>query len=148
MFANKPIFEILSDKVNSLTVYKSTGEDEAEEVVTIKHDGEIDIEEDYFLGFELKAPKKLKENPSDVTFPIGVAIRLIQEGAKVARKGWNGKGMYIFLADVPEEAKDEMLPSIGLHTTDNKLFIGWVASATDLLAEDWYYVGGEEHGNN
>ena len=80
---------------------------------------------------------------------FGCAIEALKNGMKVARKGWNGKGM--FLLYVPSEKwaiiekiglgipKGNLLPWIGIKTIDNK-FVPWLASQTDILAEDWEIV--------
>ena len=78
---------------------------------------------------------------------FGNAIEALKEGKRVARAGWNGKGMW--LAYVSAEAydvgtktmvgADALLPWIGLKTADGK-FVPWLASQTDVLAEDWEVV--------
>lgn len=85
------------------------------------------------------------------TFGFGDAIRYLKRGLKVARKGWNGKGMFLFVADeihffTKTELKKkndepyDMLPSITMKTADNKCVVGWVPSQTDMFAEDWMFV--------
>ena len=59
----------------------------------------------------------------------------IKQGKKVYREGWNGKNMWIHL-QVPDIDSKMSLPYIYLKTEDNKL-VPWLASQTDLLAEDW-----------
>lgn len=54
---------------------------------------------------------------------------------KFARKGWNGKDMYIML-QYPTEKSKMTLPYIYMKTADGNL-VPWVASQTDLLSEDW-----------
>jgi len=89
---------------------------------------------------------------------FGNAIEALKEGKKVTRAGWNGKGMYLFLlpaATVPIEnihteplrtiAEEnggfaECLPTIRMVTADKKVLTGWLASQTDMLAEDWAIV--------
>nr|DAK36836.1 MAG TPA: Protein of unknown function (DUF2829) [Caudoviricetes sp.] len=93
---------------------------------------------------------------------FGQAIEALKNGKKVARVGWNGKGMFIYMTTgsvvhldemKPETAnhlrsfcKDkgmdeiEICPHIDMKTADNKLAIGWLASQTDMLAEDWNVV--------
>ena len=83
---------------------------------------------------------------------FGKAIEALKEGKKVARKGWNGKGMFLFLAettDIKTQADltccehmegDLVLPSIVMKTADNHFVVGWLASQTDMLAEDWEVV--------
>jgi hypothetical protein len=88
---------------------------------------------------------------------FGQAIEALKAGAKVARKGWNGKGMWLALSKAPfkelhwenfwcRHAQDfalahggnaEVLPTIIMKTADDKILMGWLASQTDMLAEDW-----------
>ncbi len=56
-------------------------------------------------------------------YTFGRAIEFMKQGKKIAREGWNGKGMYITL--IP--AGNAMQP-------------GWLASQSDMLAEDWTVV--------
>ncbi|MEG0431034.1 MAG: DUF2829 domain-containing protein [Anaerovoracaceae bacterium] len=80
---------------------------------------------------------------------FGEALEMLKHGCKVTRDGWNGKGM--FLLYVPTEKwviiaeiglgipKENLLPWIGMKTADGK-FSPWIASQTDMLAEDWNLV--------
>ncbi len=77
---------------------------------------------------------------------FGQAIEALKKGQKVARQGWNGKGMWLELVvaqggkiipGIDEEVK--YLNWIGMKTADNK-FVPWLASQTDVLAEDWVIV--------
>ena len=86
---------------------------------------------------------------------FGQAIELLKQGKKVTREGWNGKGMYLWLKPATtiksEWCKDPMLKeivdenggetealgTICMKTADNKVLTGWLASQTDILAEDW-----------
>lgn len=78
---------------------------------------------------------------------FGKAIQLLKEGKRVARKGWNGKGIYIEMQK-PDEHSKMTLPYIYIVTngliTDNpdapKGVVPWLASQTDMLAEDWRIV--------
>lgn len=69
---------------------------------------------------------------------FGEALAALKEGMKVAREGWNGKGMWIHLQTSGELSK-MTLPYIYMKTVDDKL-VPWLASQTDLLAEDWSVV--------
>ena len=77
---------------------------------------------------------------------FGEAIEALKSGKKVAREGWNGKGMYVYLADgnlLTDAIGDGSFPfidTIVIKTVDNKYCIGWLASQTDMLAEDWNIV--------
>lgn len=88
---------------------------------------------------------------------FGGAIDALKLGKRVARQGWNGKGMFLFLlpaGTVPVKAihdpalrsvieQDvggetfEALGSIRMFTADKKILTGWLASQTDMLSEDW-----------
>lgn len=79
---------------------------------------------------------------------FGEAIKNLKEGKKVARKGWNGKGIFIEL-QVPDEHSKMTHPYIFIDTTGlqtnnpdaPKNRVPWLASQTDMLAEDWMLVG-------
>ena len=83
---------------------------------------------------------------------FGLAIEAMKKGKKVARRGWNGKGMFLFLGTDIEfhtEANlscvsnlegDLTLPSIVMKTADDHFCVGWLASQTDMLADDWEVV--------
>lgn len=73
---------------------------------------------------------------------FGQAIEALKEGKKVARTGWNGKNMWLRLVNPVETDFDygyENLPFIEMKTADNKL-VPWLASQTDILADDWEIV--------
>lgn len=71
-------------------------------------------------------------------FEIGRAIEKLWSGYKVARSGWNGKGMYLML-QVPDQYSKMTLPYVYMKTADNQL-VPWLCSQTDLLARDWVLV--------
>lgn len=78
---------------------------------------------------------------------FGKALEALKAGKKVARRGWNGKGIYIELQR-PDAHSKMTLPYIYIVTnglvTDNpeapKGVVPWLASQTDMLAEDWEVV--------
>lgn len=87
---------------------------------------------------------------------FGWAIQALKEGKKVARKGWNGKGMFLVLqagatvdgnAMRNEPAREfyagktvNIAPHIDMKAADGTYVVGWLASQTDMLAEDWVEV--------
>lgn len=81
------------------------------------------------------------------TFNFGEAIKYLKRGLKVARKGWNGVGIYLEL-QVPDEHSKMTQPYIYINTnslvTDNpdapKGRVPWFASQTDMLADDWIFA--------
>lgn len=66
---------------------------------------------------------------------FGEALENLRKGLAVSRKGWNGKGMWIALQRPTSESK-MTLPYIFMRTVDRQL-VPWLASQTDILAEDW-----------
>lgn len=94
---------------------------------------------------------------------FGEAITAVKMGRKVARYGWNGKGMYIFLETgvfpVDLEAEQQSshyngvslglfdisgssessikMPCFCMRAADGSIVRGWLASQTDMFAEDW-----------
>jgi len=77
-------------------------------------------------------------NEAVIIFDFGRALHLLKDGHQVQRIGWNGKGQYIRL-QVPEENSKMNLPYIYISTVDDKL-VPWIASQTDMLAEDWVFA--------
>jgi hypothetical protein len=79
---------------------------------------------------------------------FGQALHELKAGRRVARQGWNGKGIFIELRR-PDENSKMTSPYIFIDTTglqtDNgaapKSRVPWLASQTDMLAEDWQDVG-------
>ena len=86
-----------------------------------------------------------------MTFDFGDAIHQMKLGDKVARKGWNGKGMFLYYVhenSYPAQTEaarkhfGDMVPYrdyIAMKTVNNEV-VPWVASQTDMLAEDWEIV--------
>lgn len=74
------------------------------------------------------------------------ALTHLKDGVRVQRAGWNGKDMWIAIADTNEyeinvwnSLKYTLYPMIFMKTADDKL-VPWLASQTDILAEDWHIV--------
>lgn len=63
------------------------------------------------------------------------ALNELKKGLRVTRMGWNGAGMHIEL-QTPTETSKMKRPYIFMSPVDGQL-VPWVASQTDLLAEDW-----------
>lgn len=78
---------------------------------------------------------------------FGWALRKLRHGGAVRRRGWNGRGICILL-QVPDECSKMTQPYIYIDTTglqtENpaapKGRVPWLASQTDMLAEDWEIV--------
>lgn len=92
---------------------------------------------------------------------FGEALRALESGKRVAREGWNGKGMWLSLSGplegrvTPAEkfwshnnaqyaiangGAAVVLPSITMKTADGAILMGWLASQTDMFAKDWSIV--------
>lgn len=122
-----------------------------------------------FAGYISWSPKDVFERAyrpvQNMTF--GMAIEALKAGKKVARIGWNGKGMWLSLSCAPggdaiagcreiaaenfwsannsEYARQNggsavVLPCITMKTATGEILMGWLASQTDMLAEDWCVV--------
>jgi Protein of unknown function (DUF2829) len=72
----------------------------------------------------------------EITF--GEAIEQLKRGGRVARWGWNGKGMWLELQR-PDAHSKMTLPYIFMKTSDGQL-VPWLASQSDMLGEDWHGV--------
>jgi hypothetical protein len=69
---------------------------------------------------------------------FGGALEYLKVGERVTRDGWNGKGMWLELQR-PDEHSKMSRPYIFMKTVDGQL-VPWVASQSDLLADDWGLV--------
>ncbi|BAQ16927.1 DUF2829 domain-containing protein [Methyloceanibacter caenitepidi] len=81
------------------------------------------------------------------------ALAAVKRGHRIARKGWNGKGMYVFLVpgSVFKVNREPLLSMLGegtqvtyhahlvMRTADGTI-VPWLASQSDLLDEDWELV--------
>lgn len=89
----------------------------------------------------------------------GMAIEAAKNGEKVARNGWNGKGMYVVYqkaypegipinkntaesTGIPVGTVCRFLPYLMLKTADGA-FVPWLISQTDALADDWSIIEDE-----
>ena len=86
-------------------------------------------------------------------FDFGMALEALKRGKAVSRKGWNGKGMFLTLQNGSEvegnnmrnepakkyygDCKAKICPHIDMKAADGSYVVGWLASQTDMLAEDW-----------
>jgi len=89
---------------------------------------------------------------------FGEALSELKQGNKVMRKGWNGKNMWLALTPgsiinkisarsgaalkLAEEGADTIVINdhIDMRTADGSVCCGWLASQSDMLAEDWVVV--------
>ena len=69
---------------------------------------------------------------------FGSALEALKAGMRVARSGWNGKGLWLEL-QTPDTHSKMTLPYIFMKTADSNL-VPWLASQTDMLADDWELV--------
>lgn len=99
---------------------------------------------------------------------FGQAIEALKQGKRVAREGWNGKGMYVFM-QIPSSIPNDIIPKMqslpesvkrgvtalgGSIKYENQFCIvkprnevtnttelnGWAPSGSDALADDWYIL--------
>jgi hypothetical protein len=110
-----------------------------------------------YSGYVSWTPKEVFEQAyrSSKNMTFGDALTFMKQGAKVARAGWNGKGMFIYRVpankyptsnnpDSPVEGmfKDNLVPYgayYAMKTADNNV-VPWLCSQTDMEAEDWCVV--------
>lgn len=105
-----------------------------------------------------KLKNRLSKGGTGMTF--GEALEEMRDGFKVTRKGWNGKGMFIYLVQGHEVAvpnlRGDARKHVGMNradydtvkinshvdmqAADGSIVVGWLASQTDMLAEDWEVV--------
>lgn len=122
---------------------------------TVIEPGKDPMKDGYLVKYENSytswCPKQEFEAANRPTnaMPFGHAIEAMKRGEKVARAGWNGKDMFIY--HVPGQVyktttitgraafgEDKLCGSyICMKPAAGPLVIGWLASQTDMLADDW-----------
>ncbi len=111
-------------------------------------------------GYVSWSPKAQFENAYRRTdgLSFGLAIEALKLGKRVARAGWNGKGMWLILVPGTKAVnfvegspymkagltQGEILPHIDMYTVNAEgrraMLPGWLASQTDMLSDDWTVV--------
>jgi hypothetical protein len=85
---------------------------------------------------------------------IGEAVKALKDGKHVSREGWNGQGMWLaYQLGYPQGVAVNAQSALALGVTEGTVcrfrpyvtlcaadgsFVPWVASQSDLLAEDWF----------
>jgi hypothetical protein len=102
---------------------------------------------DHYAGYVSWSPADVFDRAyrpcEGMTF--GQALESLKVGQKVARKGWNGKGQWLFMIPASHWETTRGLelldgrPWIGIKTVDD-CFMPWVASQSDMLVTDWEIV--------
>lgn len=90
-------------------------------------------------------------NVSKTDFDFGRTIVCLKDGLKVSRSGWNGKGMFLYYVpansystqtEAARSAFGDIVPYrayIAMKTVNDEV-VPWVASQSDILANDWMIV--------
>ena len=108
-----------------------------------------------YQGYVSWSPAEVFHNAYGVTdgMTFGLAIEAAKRGHKISRAGWNGKGMFVY--HVTADMYPVKMPAAKSHFGDNSLVpyraylamktvdndvVPWVASQTDILANDWSIV--------
>lgn len=106
-------------------------------------------------GYVSWSPKDQADNAYRRTngMSFGLSVEAMKLGKRVARTGWNGNGMFLFLVPgsqfrvnrppllgiYPEGTEIDYCPHIDMKTVDGTI-VPWLASQTDVLADDWQLV--------
>lgn len=152
---NKQYEEIKDKKLVQIILYIEMPTGETEIILNPRIKEKIDyINKTYDENLVHKGCSQIKITEYIITeeadlevFDFGTAILYLKDGLKVARRGWNGKGIFLQL-QVPDKHSKMSSPYIYIDSTglesDNqyspKEIVPWFASQTDILAEDWIIV--------
>jgi len=104
----------------------------------------------------MKQKRRIVYGPENLSY--GKAIEHMKMGGMVARKGWNGKGMFVFIVNPNSRSQNvfgsttlnmcyelqdypiNILNFIAMRSASGDIVFGWLASQTDMLSEDWTTV--------
>jgi hypothetical protein len=125
------------------------------EAETEERDGVLGYKVVYPDGYVSWSPPEAFEEAYRLSgeMNFGHALEMLKRGHKVARAGWNGKGMFLFLVPgstfkvnrppllgiYPEGTEVNYHAHIDMKTADGQV-VPWLCSQTDALAEDWCLV--------
>lgn len=150
------------EKQTVMMHYRQKDSDTDSEVLDIRETLRVEytltniMSDDWVLATEENCPVLGGVN----TFSFSEALKYLKRGMKVARKNWNGKNQYVFLAKdlefVTEADLSDLNPNgdiectednmvyvydcLAIRTADRKIQLGWLATQSDLLAEDWVFA--------
>ena len=109
----------------------------------------------HYAGYVSWSPKAQADAAYRETdgMSFGLAVEAMKKGEKVARAGWNGKGMFVFLVPgstfkvnrapllgiYPEGTDINYRPHMDLRSADGSIAT-WAPSGSDALADDWMIV--------
>jgi hypothetical protein len=106
-------------------------------------------------------PAYRRAEGGDQRLTFGDALHFLKLGRRVARAGWNGKGMWLaytpgshigrecvkpghalsqVAVDLPERDLFRIEAHIDMRTSDGSLMVGWTPNTLDVLAEDWMVI--------
>ena len=83
---------------------------------------------------------------------FGEALEKVKAGYAISRTGWNGKGQFVYLISAMDlqvglrygygeyEGEPVFTDTLAIRTTHNQIQVGWLASQSDMLADDWRVV--------
>lgn len=96
---------------------------------------------EYEGGYQAWSPKDVFDAAYRPTtgMTFGLAIEALKAGKRVARAGWNGKGMWVEYVSAKDFSFSELNPHFVIKNTNNS-FSTWVPSINDCLADDWQIV--------
>jgi hypothetical protein len=157
--------------------YKDSNEFKPELSIVFRNRESFDV----FYNAVLEVKNEFEKQTDRIAYTLnfGDAIKALKEGKLIARKGWNGKGMFVFMRpsdklsvevivnnvkSLPESIKNhfkskfswtqqeaidgygpdkeliEFTPYLCMKAADGSIINGWLASQTDMLAEDWEII--------
>lgn len=124
----------------------------------------ISFQRKVFAEGEQEQTGDCEDTKPPINLSFGEALQIIKGGHKVCREGWNGKNMFLYLnkGSIDDsngktrpskiegintelfssgfEGTTTRLPCINMQSAQGNTVTGWLASQTDMLAEDWMLV--------
>ena len=142
-----------------------SSEDGMDEGFLVEYVGSVDQNDSRHKGYISWCPKGQFETSNRAVdgLSFGFAIEAAKQGEKIARAGWNGKGMFVVVMPalnlppfntqdtfkkvndrtakfIGEDKPLNCVPYFALYAANEDWVPGWLASQTDMLADDWMVV--------
>lgn len=100
----------------------------------------------------VNAVSLLTMNRRNKEMNFGEALKAVKDGKNIARENWNGKDQFVYLIKAQElstglhygfgeySGEPRFVDVLAIKTSKDDIQVGWLATQTDMLSEDWHIV--------
>ena len=137
--------DFVFDKIRKMDEEMSKIDDDGKTLYYKYHDENQFIHDEIdAMGTALYTIENYDSRRWEKLMTFGEALELLKKGRKIARKGWNGKGLWLEIQN-PDGGSKMTLPYVYLNYPSGDKYhdgckVPWLPSQTDMLEQDWVEV--------